>query len=208
MSTRILAKVKEFNDVCLSSTVSYAKSEVLILGQVADENNISVLESKIGTKIPGDLRSFYRSIGGLACKPISEYNSITIFSPDYLIENLDRSHIFGIQGLGLLEMVLYNWGNDRIEITELPEVTKTYINDNYFCFGWYIIDDILESINYLYFDREGRFGAAFCREANFVTFIHEYINPLMQSSLATDAFEDLMVDSLNKIIELKRKELY
>lgn len=75
-----------------------------------------------------------------------------------------------IRSLGLVDMTVSSWGDDRPEFAAGRAVSQTdldALNGRYRCYGWYRTDTVLESAWYLYADPDGRFGAPFYDQDRF-----------------------------------------
>lgn len=208
MFNRIQQKLNEYNTLVLEAGKPYASLFALTTGEKSDPADVAVLESKIGRPLPLDLKDFYNSVGNIKSNSLNENNSIDIFSTGYLSEKLESSDKWEkILSMGLLDMIKHSWGNDRYEIDKLAADLRNQINSQYTCFGWFRTDDNLESASYLYFDRSGNFGSVPYHQDDFDDLLTHYIGPMLKTSLACHSFEDLILESMETIIGLKREEL-
>ena len=208
MLETVLQKLNEYNLLVSQADEPYSSLYMLSTGDKSDPAHVAILESKIGTALPLELKDFYNSMGNIKSNGLNENNSIDIFSTGYLSEKLESSDTWDkIFSLGLLDMIKFSWGNDRYEIDELTSKIKDYINSQYICFGWFRTGDNLESANYLYFDKKGKFGSAFYHQDDFESFFDEEIKPMLNGNFAVQTFGELVVDSMDTIITLKKEEL-
>ncbi|SDD70768.1 SMI1 / KNR4 family (SUKH-1) [Dyadobacter soli] len=208
MFNNILQKLNDYNTLSLNAGGPLAPLFTLSTGEKGDPAHLAILESKIGRPLPPDLKEFYNTVGNIKSNSLNENNSIDFFSTSYLVEKLDDSDKWEkIVSLGLLDMIKHSWGNDREEIDELSANTRDQINSRYICFGWFRTDDNLESANYLYFDQDGKFGSVPYHQDDFDDLFVNYIKPMLNTSPASKSLEDLIVESMEIIIDLKGEEL-
>ncbi|SEJ21465.1 hypothetical protein SAMN05216327_107133 [Dyadobacter sp. SG02] len=208
MFTSILTKINEYNSLVSKAREPYASLYALTHGEKSNPAHIALLEAKTGRPLPLEIKDFYNSVGNIKSNSLNENNSIDVFSTSYLSETLESSDKWDkILSLGLLDMIKHSWGNDRYEIDKLSAEVRDGINSAYICFGWFRTNDNLESANYLYFDRDGKFGSVFYHQDDFGDLLTEYIRPMLKESAASQSLEDLIVASMDTIIELKRKEI-
>nr|WP_295925006.1 SMI1/KNR4 family protein [uncultured Dyadobacter sp.] len=208
MFDTILEKVGEYNSLSINAGEPFSKLYTLTTGQISSAESISQLEARAQVVLPKDLKDFYQTIGSIKSDSLNENNSIDLFSINYLLEKLDETDNWSkMRSMGILDMILFNWGNDRDEILELSSKMTEYLNSQYIAFGWFSTDDNLESATYLYFDSNGLFGSIPYHQDDFDDLFTNYLRPMMKQSPATQTFEELIVESMDVIIELKKEEL-
>lgn len=208
MFNKISEKVREYNGLSIEAGEPFASLFTLATGQISTSEDICQLEARTHAIIPKDLKDFYQIIGGVKSDSLNENNCIDIFPVNYLLDKLDATESWSkIRSLGILDMILFSWGNDRYEILELDNEMIEYLNSQYTSFGWFRTDDNLESATYLYFDKKGHFGSIPYHQDDFDDLLTCYLTPLMTQSLAIQTFEELIVESLDTVIALKKEKL-
>lgn len=208
MFDSILEKVGEYNSLSINAGEPFSTLYTLTTGQISSPESITQLETRAQVVLPKDLKDFYQKIGSIQSNSLNENNSIDLFSVSYMLEKLDDTdHWSKIRSLGILDMILFNWGNDREEILELSSKMTEYLNSQYISFGSFRTDDNLESATYLYYDTNGHFGSIPYHQDDFDDLFTNYLKPMMKQSPATQSFQELIAESLDIIIELKKEEL-
>lgn len=170
-------------------------NSILYNSPEADESIVQ-FESLVGMQFPNELKTFYKTFGGLTNQDNNESYCFEIFSPSQhfeFIKNGSKDNNYGI-----IDMFLYSWGYDRYEFEDetliTPEDIKT-LNQQYKCFGWYRTDTILESAYYLYFDEKGNFGVVFYDQDLFGK-LQQELKKMLAGKAANFTLEHLLTDAL------------
>jgi hypothetical protein len=209
MSEQLQTAIKTYNNVSIEAGEPYSKTGLITIEDKSSAEELKNLENAASVQFPEDLRQFYTSFGSLRCESVNENNSIQVFSPRSLLEKLNNPDSWSsTESLGLIDMIKLNWGNDRYEFDEeLKSEIKEAVNNNYTCFGWYYTEDNLESAHYLYFDKAGKFGYVFYHQDDFEELVQDFLKPMFKSSPATMSLEELLLESIKVITDLKIREL-
>ncbi|KAA6432763.1 SMI1/KNR4 family protein [Dyadobacter flavalbus] len=209
MFEKIAKAVHAYNQVSIDAGEPYSNICLLDREQKSTEEEVLVLENRIGIKLPEVLKNLYTGFGSIKNRNWNENNCLDIYSVSYLMERLDDPDKWArTESLGIIDMIRLSWGNDRYELDEeLSPAMKAYLNKHYICFGLYRTDDNLESANYLYFDMHGRFGSVFYHQDNFEDLLQNHLRPMLEESPATHTLEELLLEAFEIITELKMEEV-
>lgn len=197
---RLLHAIEQYN----ASKRNYWDSDYNALVQVgpADPEPIARLETLTGSRLPEPLRDLYRNIGGLRNHNNNESYCIDLPGPAQLADGLEQTRPYwGIRSLGLIDMIVYSWCNDRYEFAEgeyFERAELDALNTRYRCFGWYRTDTIGESAWYLYFDPLGRFGALFYDQDGFDHARTELLG-MLDASPARQTLEELLCEGIERM---------
>lgn len=197
---RIKQKIDEYNNTVVELFGEDDEYYSIDSPNSATENEIKNLEQAIGLPIPKELNKFYTIFGRLKNKGNNESYCFEIPEPSKLIQiSLDKS-CGEFASFGLIDMIIYSWGNDREEFQKYQyisaEQTKQ-INSKYKCFGWYRNDTILESAYYLYFDENENFGTLFYGQDTPNEAFQELKN-ILNTSIKNISLENILLEALDK----------
>ena len=176
-------------------------------GDLCTERDLVNLDKII--HMPASLLDFYQQIGHISQK------SCYLPSVKVLIETFYEDSVFKGNGhvnrLGLIDMILNSWGNDRFEFQgpeEFPHISDeniAFINEQYKCIGWFQpIDD--ESFSYLIFNKSGQFNTVWYHQDYFGEFITEYFIPLLNGQLK--GWNDFYKTIINSLEEVQAEKNY
>lgn len=167
----------------------------------ATENDIEKLEKTFLCVIPARLKEFYLAFGGFSLG-----DEILLHTPSSLLEDHSRgSSGWGdsIRSMGLIDMILWSWGNDRPEFGEGDHFSAdqiTALNQRYLCFGWWHDSWGIEAGHYLFADKEGGYGEIYYHQDVFFDTADE-LKRMITCKSHTMTFDDLVVPALDKIID-------
>lgn len=192
MTAQIITRIKEFNDIV-------DKYHQIAVKEKASPDQIVAIQRYFEIPIPEDLKSLYLEMSGLASYD-NESWSLQIDEVPFLLERLNHKDKWSqCRSLGLIDYIRFSWGNDRQELEEDVYLTGEqidFLNKNYKCFGLYRTDWGFEEADYLYFDRNGKFGTIRYHQ----DYIHELVPRLMtllQKSTATEDLDSLLLRIMN-----------
>jgi len=119
---------------------------------------LEALGERVGMPLPAQLRDFYLRLGGLILGQLG-FRTIALPSPSELMERLRLTDGWRrIASLGLVDMALASWGNDRHELRPHSGVFTAEelarANSELTCVGWIETSDA-EGRVYVTFDRSG-----------------------------------------------------
>ena len=163
------------------------------LGPTATVEEIARLQALTPVPLPPDLLDFYRYIGGL--RGNSGLQDAVLHTPADLLAAaaLPAGQWDTLRSLGLVDMILWSWGNDRFEFDPasgegLKQQHVDTLNANYAAFGWRVLEDG-EAFEYLYFDRQGRFGRVFYHQDAFGEVVEDHLRPMLKLRPAPADFD-------------------
>jgi hypothetical protein len=143
-------------------------------GGAASPEQIRELEAAQSTRLPGELQDFYRTLGKLQ-RP----HHLEIFAVAELGE---------MRSMGLIDMMNACWGYGRFEFDPaeglMSQEMIDALNAAYKCAGWVWSDRGEEGHDYIWFDRDGRFGTTFFHQDEFDELYEESLVPMLERSPA------------------------
>jgi hypothetical protein len=193
-----IAKYNESNILFFDERDDFNK---LIELQKATVDELLAYEKIVGTGLPEALKDFYMTLGGLQNKNNEESYCITIFSIPEMLETLKTEELTTNFSLGIIDMILFSWGNDRYEFADgefFSKEQKDFLNTQYKCFGWYRTDTVLDCAYYLYFDANGNFGAL-CYDQDMFEEVQEDLIKMLENSLANETLENLLSNAIEQM---------
>ncbi|HSW03445.1 hypothetical protein [Aquabacterium sp.] len=156
------------------------------LGQPAVEHDLVRLQAICPVPLPAALLSFYRTAAGF--RGGGRLQDAVIHAPADLLRasELPAGQWDALRSMGLVHMVLRAWGNDRFEFDPdsqegLDRPSVDALNTNYAIIGWRVMDDG-EAHEFLYFDRQGRFGRLFYHQDAFDELLADHLLPMVRQS--------------------------
>lgn len=197
---RLLHAIEQYN----ASRRKYWDSDYnsLIQAGPATAAELSRLEAANGQPLPKPLRAFYLRLGGLSNLYNNESYCIEAPRPAELADGLERSQPYErIGSLGLIDMIVHSWANDRFEFAEGEHFSRAQLqalNGRYRCFGWYRTDTVGESAWYLYFDPHGHFGALYYDQDGFGR-AYAALMAMLQASPARQSLEDVLCEGIERM---------
>ena len=192
-------KIKNFNQSFQKESNEYYRLK--ILDDDLPESK-KILDVNFANVFPVALEKFYCQFGGIKTDFYSpESFSINIPSLKTVLTSLNQeSKYYKLASLGIIDQIMFSWGNDRWEFDEEISVeNRDFLNENYLCFGWYRYDQGYESANYLYVDKSGKFGEIHYNQDSFDELWDDILNPMLSKSPATENLEDVLCRIINKL---------
>lgn len=164
----------------------------------ADLARLQALEPR---PLPADLEGFYRRFGGLANLDNTESHCLELPGPAALADALAHADPWQrARSLGLVDMIVYSWGNDRHEFeadAAFAQAELDALNARYRCFGWYRTDTVSESAWYVYADEDGRFGALYYDQDSFGA-VERALRAMLAASPARASLEDVLCEGVER----------
>lgn len=155
-------------------------------GDTATLDEIRAFETAQSTTFPGELQEFHQTFGRLHA-----YHTIEIFSV---------AELQSMRSMGLIDMMSACWGHDRPEFDPAEGMmTREEIdalNAAYKCVGWIWSDPGEEGHDYIWFDRDGRFGVTFFHQDAFDELYEEALVPMMARSPGSETLSDIILRAL------------
>ncbi|MFJ8459161.1 hypothetical protein ACIQ57_08520 [Lysinibacillus xylanilyticus] len=175
----------------------------LAISQNATNAQIDVMQGFLNVQIPTDLKMFYMELGSItpAEGNYGEDFMLKIDSVTSLLNALENEEKWdNLISLGLIDYIKYSWGNNRPEFDEYVDAEDiAYINEHYKCFGLYRYTWGFEEANYLYFDKDGKFGEVRYHQDEFDELWIEHLNDLLVKSAATENLQDMVIRIFDKL---------
>jgi hypothetical protein len=173
-------------------------SDVLEVLKQESEESIHAAEHSARVSIPLPLRECLLKHGPFRVNEDADWGSFRIYSS----EKYDTAFIFS----GLVDAVESLWGGRPEFKKSFNESEIQFLNDNYFCFGHYKIDD--NAYTHLFFDKDGNFGDLYYHQDDWED-AKELFRELLQASSARSTFDAEIVscvdDVIARIIETKEE---
>jgi hypothetical protein len=155
----------------------------------------------VGAELPEDLKNFYLNFGGLKNVNNDESYCISILSLFEMLEAIKKDEFMPSFSMGIIDMILFSWGNDRYEFADgefFSKEQKDFLNSQYKCFGWYRTDTVLDCAYYLYFDANGNFGAL-CYDQDMFEEVQEDLIKMLENSPANETLENLLSNAIEQM---------
>lgn len=154
-------------------------------GGVATAEQIAGLEVAEKTTLPAELHEFYRIIGRLHVPGVMDVFSV--------------EELRGMRSMGLIDMMCAAWGNDRPEFDPgeglIQQATIDATNAAYKCAGWIWSEPGYEGHDYVWFDREGRFGTTYYHQDDFDALYEESLLPMLERSPEDRTFSEIILQA-------------
>lgn len=164
---------------------------------------IARLQAREPRPLPAELLEFYRRFGGLHNEGNDESFCLALPDPATLADRLEQADDGRLRSLGLVDTILYSWGNALPEFAPgrfFTQAALDGLNARYRCFGWYRTETVLESAWYLYADEDGRFGALFYDQDGFDAARRELL-AMYAASPARQTLEDALSEGVERARE-------
>ncbi|MDR6762977.1 hypothetical protein J2Y38_003195 [Flavobacterium sp. 2755] len=176
IKTRIAACELEYDEIKESSPAS--------------DEEIKSLSAHFSQPLPKELIAFYKTVGGIESDEI-----FSIFSPENLLEQIQKRSNLANNSTGIIDMIIAFWGNDRPEFQEyefLTEEQTQKINETFPCIGWIMSEeDINESGEYIIFDKNGNFTNIYCHQDSIDDTANQLLE-LLESGISERTLEDVL----------------
>jgi len=167
----------------------------------AAEDAIARLRALEPRPLADGLEAFYRRFGGLENRDNNESHCLELPGPAALADGLAHTDPWQrIRSLGLVDMIVYSWCNDRHEFepdAHFPQHELDALNARYRCFGWYRTDTVAESAWYVYADDAGRFGALYYDQDDF-SGVRRELRSMLAASPAQQSLEDALCEGVER----------
>lgn len=167
----------------------------------AASDEIARLQALEPRPLPQDLEAFYRQFGGLQNWHNTESHCLQLPGPAQLADGLEHADAWQrIRSLGLADMIVYSWANDRPEFEpgrSFEQAELDALNARYRCFGWYRTDTVAESAWYLYADEDGRFGALYYDQDDFGG-VRRELRAMLAASPARQTLEAALCEGVER----------
>ncbi|MBX9403852.1 hypothetical protein K4L06_21315 [Lysobacter sp. BMK333-48F3] len=174
----------------------------LLAAGPAEPAQLERLQALEPAPLPAELVAFYRRYGGLHNRDNTESHCMELPAPEQLADGLEQADGYArIRSLGLADMIVYSWGNDRPEFAPgraFSQADLDELNGRYRCYGWYRTYTVLESAWYLYADPDGRFGALFYDQDRFDAAARE-LRALLAASPARQSLEQALCEGVERM---------
>lgn len=164
----------------------------------ADLGRLQALEPR---PLPAQLEAFYGRFGGLSNHHNNESHCLELPGPAELADGLAHADPWQrIRSLGLVDMIVYSWCNDRQEFeagAAFAQAELDALNARYRCFGWYRTDTVSESAWYVYADEDDRFGAL-CYDQDSFGAVERELRAMLAASPARGSLEDVLCEGVER----------
>lgn len=165
----------------------YAGCFTLKFAEKITEVRMQQIESELGFELPAALRELALTRGPFTA---GAFNDLCVMGGWN-----DNAH-----PTGLVEYIDYVWGG-RPEFEECyKEKELLFLNENYFAFGTRYQDDNVHE--YIYFDKNGRFGSIVFDQDYFEVFQDE-VEPMFKKSTAGETLEQVLSRQFTELIKEK-----
>ncbi len=164
--------------------------QVLEILKPETEATLKAAETKHKTSIPKTLRDCLLTHGAFRANEDIDWGSFRIYSS----QQYETASIFS----GLVSAVDGLWGG-RPEFAEsFSEDEIKFLNENYFCFGHYKVDD--NAYKHLFFDRKGNFDDLYYHQDEWGD-AEELFRALLSESSAKYTFDAEIASCVDEVIE-------
>lgn len=155
-------------------------------GVPASQDSIDRLRRLSGPALPQPLIDFYLDMGSLHGG--NRLQGLVIYSADELIahSHADTPRWQHLRSIGLVDMIVRSFGGDRFEFDPasgegLTQQEVDALNRQFSVIGWHTTDDG-EGFEYIYFDRDGKFGTVGYHQDDFEAFYERELKRMMLQS--------------------------
>lgn len=175
----------------------------LVTSEPASDSDIAELESMANITLPAELLTFYKTLGSIT-NEASDYSTIRVLSVATLLKKLSKTnHFQGLQyadlkSMGLIDFISFVWGGEIYDYFEKED--SDYFNENYKCFGYVLTSIDNGYANYLYFDKNNKFGYVHYDQERFDDFWDEHLTEMRTKSPAKNSFEELIISEMDKLV--------
>ncbi len=156
----------------------------------ASDETIKSLAVYFSQPIPEELIAFYKTIGGIESDEI-----FRIFSPENFLNQIQKRAELEHNSIGIIDMIIAFWGNDRPEFQEYELLTKEEtekINKAFPCIGLIMSEeDNYESGEYVIFDKNGNFMNLYCHQDNILKTKNQLLK-LLESDISERSLENVL----------------
>lgn len=165
----------------------YAEFFKLKFAEKIPESRLKKIESDLGFELPTELRELAKTRGPFTA---GTFNDLCVMGGWN-----DNGH-----PTGLVEYIDYVWGG-RPEFEEFyKEKEVRFLNENYFAIGTRYQDDNVHE--YIYFDKNGKFGSIVFDQDYFEAFQDE-VEPMFEKSTARETLKQVLSRQFTELIKEK-----
>jgi hypothetical protein len=166
------------------------RSDVVAVLKQESEECVQAAEDRANVSIPLPLRECLMKHGPFRVNEEADWGSFRIYSS----EKYDTASIIS----GLVDAIDDLWGGRPEFKKSFSEDEIQFLNDNYFCFGHYKIDD--NAFTHLFFDRSGNFGDLYYHQDDWGD-AKRLFRGLLQTSSANSTLDAEIVFCVNEVID-------